>query len=316
MANRPHVTIYTDGGAFPNPGPGGWGVVLIAANGQEKELSGADPDTTNNRMELTAAIEALRALKVPCEVTFYTDSEYLRQGISEWLPGWIQRDWQRSKDRIVKNQDLWQKLHAETLHHQIDWQWVKGHAGDEYNERVDRLATAAREQLTGTAPAPVNEQLAGTAPAPVDEHFAPEYEIALRVTVAGPEGPGGWAARVSPVDQDAPAAIHTGRETDTTSNRIQLTAALAVLRSLPPGAAARVYCPAAYLYGGMTDWVGGWQARGWVTRGKTPVQHSDLWRALVDEADQRTVEWTLEKRGELPLARGLDALAAGALENG
>src|SRR3972149_3995856 len=117
MPTRPSITIYTDGGCTPNPGAGGWGVVLIPDNGPVKELSGAEPDTTNNRMELTAAVEALRALDQPSDVTICTDSQYLRQGITEWLPGWVRRNWISSTKQPVKNQDLWQGLHTPNPHH-------------------------------------------------------------------------------------------------------------------------------------------------------------------------------------------------------
>ncbi|MBZ0293608.1 MAG: ribonuclease HI [Anaerolineae bacterium] len=141
---KPHVTIYSDGGAKPNPGgPGGWGVLLIYGD-REKELSGGEASTTNNRMELTAACEALEALKQPCEVTFYTDSEYVQRGISEWLPGWIRRGWKTASRQPVKNQDLWERLHEATQRHDIEWCWVRGHDGNEHNERVDQLATKAR----------------------------------------------------------------------------------------------------------------------------------------------------------------------------
>jgi ribonuclease HI len=122
MTEKPSVTIYTDGGCDPNPGPGGWGAVLLTrrADGSpyERAISGNDPDTTNNRMELTAAIEALRALKKPCQVTLLTDSQYLKRGINEWLPGWIAKGWRTSKKKPVQNQDLWQALHAETQWHE------------------------------------------------------------------------------------------------------------------------------------------------------------------------------------------------------
>ncbi|MBI5958172.1 MAG: ribonuclease HI [Chloroflexi bacterium] len=144
MTEKPLVTIYTDGGCEPNPGAGGWAAILLTtrADGSphERELSGGAPDTTNNRMELTAAIEALRALSKPCHVLLHTDSEYVKKGITEWLKGWIAKNWQTSSKTPVKNKDLWQTLHAETQRHEIDWRWVKGHAGNEYNERVDRLA--------------------------------------------------------------------------------------------------------------------------------------------------------------------------------
>ncbi len=145
---KPRVTIYTDGGAKPNPGgPGGWAALLIYGEHQ-RDLSGAEPSTTNNRMELTAAIMALEALREPCEVTLYTDSQYLKNGITEWLPAWIRRGWKTSARKAVKNRDLWQRLHAACQRHEIRWRWLRGHAGDPSNRRVDRLATAARESLT------------------------------------------------------------------------------------------------------------------------------------------------------------------------
>src|SRR5512139_1571278 len=122
---QPQVTIYTDGGCDPNPGPGGWAALLMFRDEHgtlhERELSGAEPDTTNNRMELTAAIMALRALNKPCTVALHTDSEYLKKGITEWLAGWIKKGWRTSKKEPVKNQDLWEALHAETQRHTMDW---------------------------------------------------------------------------------------------------------------------------------------------------------------------------------------------------
>ncbi len=143
---KSQVTIYTDGGSKPNPGPGGWAALLIYGD-VEKELSGGAANTTNNQMEMTAACEALEALKEPCKVVFYTDSEYLQKGISQWMANWVKKNWRTSSGQPVKNQDLWQRLHAATQIHQIEWKWVKAHAGHEYNERVDQLATAARERV-------------------------------------------------------------------------------------------------------------------------------------------------------------------------
>ncbi len=142
------LIIYSDGGAAPNPGPGGWGALLIWGEYQ-KELSGGEANTTNNRMELTAACEALEALKRPCEIEFFTDSEYVKKGVTEWLAGWVRKGWKASSGEPVKNQDLWQRLHAATQTHRIRWHWVKGHAGHTYNERVDQLATAARKRIAG-----------------------------------------------------------------------------------------------------------------------------------------------------------------------
>lgn len=143
--NKPQVTIYTDGGAKPNPnGPGGWAALLISGD-QRKELSGGERSTTNNRMELTAAIMALEALKQPCAVTLYTDSQYVHNGITDWLPKWVRNGWRTADKKPVKNQELWERLYEATQRHEIEWKWVRGHAGHEQNERVDQLATAARE---------------------------------------------------------------------------------------------------------------------------------------------------------------------------
>jgi ribonuclease HI len=142
----PAVTIYTDGACDPNPGPGGW-AVLLRFNGHEKTLMGSEVETTNNRMELTAALKGLQALKQPCQVDLFTDSEYLRRGISEWLPGWRSRHWRRKGGELA-NVDLWQALDAASQRHQITWHWVRGHSGDPYNQRVDSLARSAAHQRT------------------------------------------------------------------------------------------------------------------------------------------------------------------------
>lgn len=141
MTELTQVTIYTDGACDPNPGPGGW-AALLRSRGQEKELSGSEPATTNNRMELTAAIRALEALNQPCQVDFYTDSEYLKRGITEWMPNWRARNWRR-KGGALANVDLWKALDSAIQPHQINWHWVRGHAGNPDNQRVDGLARQA-----------------------------------------------------------------------------------------------------------------------------------------------------------------------------
>jgi ribonuclease HI len=134
------VEAFTDGACRGNPGPGGWGVVL-KSRGRVKELCGGEPLTTNNRMEMTAAIRALEALKEPCHVDLYTDSIYLRDGITLWLPNWQVRGWRTADKKPVKNQDLWLELAAAAARHRVDWHWVKGHAGNAGNERADELAS-------------------------------------------------------------------------------------------------------------------------------------------------------------------------------
>ncbi len=137
------VEIWTDGGCKPNPGPGGWAAILRFGEAV-KELSGYDPATTNNRMELTAACMALEALKRPCTVTLHTDSEYVRNGISRWIHGWVRNNWRNAAKDPVANFELWQRLLAAAKPHKVEWLWVRGHAGDPMNERADQLATAAR----------------------------------------------------------------------------------------------------------------------------------------------------------------------------
>lgn len=133
------VEVHTDGSCLGNPGPGGWGVVL-RYQGRERELAGGEALTTNNRMELMAAIMALEALSEPCRIILQTDSQYVRQGITEWMANWVRRNWKTAGGDPVKNRDLWERLHVATQRHTIEWRWVKGHSGDADNERVDLLA--------------------------------------------------------------------------------------------------------------------------------------------------------------------------------
>ena len=143
---RKNVDIHTDGACLGNPGPGGW-AALLRWRGIERELAGGEADTTNNRMELMAAIAALEALKEACDATLHTDSQYVRQGITEWMPNWIRRGWKTAGGDPVKNRDLWERLHAANAKHKVDWRWVKGHAGDPDNERVDQMARAAAVKI-------------------------------------------------------------------------------------------------------------------------------------------------------------------------
>src|SRR4051794_32764104 len=183
-SETPEITIYTDGGSDPNPGAGGWAAILIdPASGKARELSGGEPKATNNRMELTAAIRALEALTQRCRVHLYTDSQYLRKGITEWLPGWIARGWRR-KEGVLQNEDLWRRLSELIQAHPIRWDWVKGHAGNKWNERADVLATQEiRKQRGGKALA------AAAAPAE-----PPAVEVFLRVSCSGRRG--AWASLI------------------------------------------------------------------------------------------------------------------------
>jgi len=146
LSEKPHVTIFTDGACSGNPGPGGWGAILRFGDA-EKELKGGEAHTTNNRMELMAAISALEALKKSCVVDLTTDSQYVRQGITGWIHGWKKNGWKTADKKPVKNQDLWQELDALTQKHELEWHWVKGHSGNVGNERVDELANRAIDAM-------------------------------------------------------------------------------------------------------------------------------------------------------------------------
>jgi len=271
-SNRPRITIYTDGGADPNPGPGGWGAVLIDdVSGRTKELSGGEPQTTNNRMELTAAIRALEALKTPCRVALYTDSQYLRRGITRWLPGWIRRGWQR-KGGQLKNVDLWQALAELVARHEIEWHWVKGHSGQRHNERADALASAAiRDRRQGETAAAA----------------APQVEIFLAVSGRGRRG--AWAAVIR--DRDGERILAEVEE-PTTVPRLEIIAASRALESLPPTAGAvAIYTVSDYLRRGATRWLAGWRRGGWRTRGGDPVKNRDAWERLAAALRDRHVHW-------------------------
>lgn len=142
------VEIFTDGGCRGNPGPGGWGV-LLRFKEQQKHLKGSEPETTNNRMELMAAIQAFESLKRPCEVVITTDSQYVKNGVTQWMDNWKKRGWKTANNKPVKNQDLWQRLEQAMQGHKVDWRWVKGHSGHIENETVDSLANQAIDELLG-----------------------------------------------------------------------------------------------------------------------------------------------------------------------
>jgi ribonuclease HI len=147
------IELHTDGACLGNPGPGGW-AALLRYGARERELVGGETPTTNNRMELMAAIAGLEALTEACEIVLVTDSQYVRQGITEWMPNWVRRGWKTAGGDLVKNRDLWERLHAACARHRIDWRWVKGHSGDPDNERVDGLARAEAERIKREGPKP------------------------------------------------------------------------------------------------------------------------------------------------------------------
>jgi len=281
------VVIYTDGGADPNPGIGGR-AALFRYGDKEKVLTGNHPKTTNNRMELQAAIEALRALRRPCDVEFHTDSQYVRRGITEGVEKWAAAGWKTKSGRPIPNADLWQELRVLANRHTINWHWVQGHSGDPANERVDQLARQARLEIT-----------------PRVDLSMDALRLYLRASCKGNPGPGVWAVKL---ESRGEWSGYSGGERATTNNRMELMAAIEGLRLISTGDRVQVFTTSDYLYQGATRWVQGWIAGGWHKKDGQPVANADLWRVLVELSSQRQVEWVnakgqrfegLERAGEL-----------------
>lgn len=284
------VIIYADGGADPNPGIGGWAAVLRYGT-REKVLTGNEPQTTNNRMELTAAINALAALNRPSQVAFYTDSEYVRKGITEYIEKWAANNWMVKK-KPVANADLWPQLLELAKKHEIEWHWVKGHAGNELNERVDQLAREARLVIT-----------------PIEEIAADVARLYLRASCKGNPGTGGWGVVLETEDETQEAS---GTAEKTTNNRMEMTAAIEGLRLVSPGNPVQVFTTSDYLYQGVTKWIHGWRQRNWHKKDSQPVVNADLWQALDVLTKERMVRWINTKGQTLPALERAGRLAVEA----
>jgi len=304
------VDIYTDGGCDPNPGPGGW-AALIRWGDREWVLSGNDPDTTNNRMELHAAAAALALLHgLPwaarsqdrCRVEMYTDSQYLRQGIAEWMEKWVRDDWHTRAGEPVKNQDLWQALHRLVQAHDVSWHWLKGHAGHPLNERADRLATEALRSLRATATREPSEE------------NRPNIEISVKTSGRGSGGAAGWGAVLRMGEQRKELG---GRRAGATANALLIVGATEALQALKKPCQATVVSDAKYLVQGASAWVRGWQDHGWKTQDGKPVANQAEWKALLEAARPHQVTWTLVQGDPFPadLARASE-LASQAAETG
>lgn len=276
------VVIYTDGGADPNPGIGGWAAVL-QSGGRERVLTGNEPHTTNNRMELTAAISALQALTRPSAVEFHTDSQYLRLGITQYIRNWQKRGWKTSAGKDVLNADLWQALWPLVQQHQINWHWVEGHSGNPMNERVDELARQARLAISP------RQTLSADAP-----------RLFLRATCRGNPGPGTWAVVLEQGDDTRQLS---GVVEQTTNNRMELLAAIEGLCMLPPQSEVQVFTTSDYLYQGVTGWIRGWRRANWVKKDGSPVANVDLWQRLDRVMADYRVRWVNAKGQVL---RGLE----------
>ena len=287
------IIIYSDGGSDPNPGIGGWAAIL-RYGGHEKVLSGNDPQTTNNRMELTAAIRALELVKRPSEIQFYTDSEYVRKGISEWIEGWASRDWKNKAGKTLPNADLWQRLWPLVQRHEVTWHWVRGHSGDSLNERVDILAREARLQIT-----------------PADRLPEDVQRLYVRGSCKGNPGPGGWGAVL---EWDDVSEQSSGSEGNATNNRMELQAVISGLLMVQPGSAVQVFTTSDYLYQGATRWIHGWRQRGWQKKDGQPVANADLWQALDRQMEAYAIQWVSAKGSKIEELEVAGRLAKEACE--
>jgi ribonuclease HI len=266
----PEVTIYTDGGCRPNPGPGGWGAVLLFSGSEPRELSGGKREATNNRMELVAAIEALGALAEPHRVELFTDSTYLKRGITEWLPIWRSKGWKTAGKKSVKNRDLWQELEKVIAIHDVTWRWTRGHTGDRWNEVADELASAAIPR----------------APLPIDDRKA--VHLFCAVAYSGKKKAGAWGVVLRFADHEKG---HSGSVPGASANRMHLLSAISGLEELKRPVRLHLYTVSDYLKDGATSWVPGWRQRGWKTREGKPVSHRDLWQRLDTLVRRHDVQW-------------------------
>jgi len=282
MSSQPQVTVYTDGGCKPNPGPGGWGAVLLYGEGKKKrkkELKGAEEEATNNRMELRAAIEALKYLDEGHEVSLTTDSQYLRKGVTEWMAGWQRKGWMTASGSAVKNRDLWQELQIEIERHKITWKWTRGHSGNRYNERADQLASS---MLPG-------ETLS------IDDNEA--VHLFTAAAYSGKAKAGAWAVVMRYQEH---RKSFSGRITDTTANRMHIVAALQGFEQLKRPVRVHLYTVSDYLRDGATKWIKAWRSRGWQTKEGKPVSHKDLWQELDALNRKYEAEWHVVPRDDLP----------------
>lgn len=279
---QPSVTIYTDGACSPNPGPGGWGAVIIGSSGQPVEISGYGGTTTNNQMELTAAVEALKSLDKPHQVVLYTDSQYLKNGITNWIEKWRQKNWRTADRKPVKNAELWRRLLEEDERHEIHWHWVKGHASNHWNERADELAVAARKEGTkASSPAKVAT--------PTDDAI----HLYTGVTYKHSMKSGAWSVILVWRNH---AKILGDRTEGSSANQLYICAVINGLESLKKSYPVHVHTFSGYLTEGATSWLSGWKKRNWQTREGMVVSNKAQWQRLATLLDRFSVMFHLEDR--------------------
>jgi len=276
------LTIYTDGACSPNPGPGGWGAVIIGNGSVISELSGNDENSTNNRMELTAAVKALESIEKRTRILLFTDSIYLKNGITDWIVKWQTNNWRTANKQEVKNSDLWRQLHAQTERHTIDWHWVKGHGNNPYNIRADELAVAARKNEEKEV---LKHKAADLSPDRV--------HLFTGVTCKHATGVGAWSVILNWRDH---VKVLGDRVTDMTANQLYILALTRGLESLKKQLPVNVYTHSGYLFDGATSWIEGWRKRNWLTRNGEAVSNKSMWQGLDTLLNQYQVAFHLEDK--------------------
>ena len=280
---RPELLIYTDGACSPNPGPGGWGAVIIKDGSVLAELSGSEEHSTNNRMELSAAVEVLKSIKEPAKIDLYTDSVYLKNGITDWINTWQLNEWRTADRKEVKNSDLWRQLLDQIEHHQVQFHWIKGHAANPYNTRADELAVAARKEQWSAA-----ESVYRSSPLSADH-----IHLFTGVTYKHADRIGGWAVILS---WRTHVKILGDGCRGMSANQLYLVAVINGLSSLKKELPVEVHTHSGYLYDGATNWLDGWKNRNWRTREGGEVSNKELWLQLDELLSRYQVTFYLEDK--------------------
>jgi len=283
------IQIYTDGACKSNPGPGGWGAVILHPDQLPLTINGGEINTTNNSMELMAVIKALENIQTNNnDIILYTDSKYIQNGITKWITNWKKNNWQSSQDTPVKNQSLWKRLDENAKKQNIQWEWVKGHAGNQWNEKADQLAREAIPK-SDSSDSPKNEKL------PLEDTNA--IHIFTGVAFSTKSKQGTWAAYLRYKNHTKHIS---GTMENTSSNQMHILSATGGLQLIKKQYHIHMYTLSDYLKDGASIWINNWHRNDWTTKEGTPVKHKDLWIKLQNLTKLYKISWHLVSKQSLP----------------